>query len=218
MLGDTALTRYAIPAVLLDVRRTYRLFFVAVCAVALVALGAGVIIIPALAPRAAAGPAVYPLAQVLTGLRQRPRAWIGRTFYVRGWIVGNGAYNVCANGRIALSCPLATWVYLAPQETHHAYTVGGDPPVASVSPAGAPELSLLSATPNVMVWNTWLPPVRVTTLSDGLYTLPVVGSLAARAFPLRYTDERVARIRLSSPSACPGSASTVCPDGVLLKP
>ena len=212
-----ALTRHAIPAVLRNVRHRYRLFVV-VYAVALVGLGAGAIIIPALAPRAAAAPSVYPLAQVLTGLQRQPRAWVGRTVYVRGWIVGTGAYNVCANGRVASSCPLSTWIYLNLRETHHSYSFDGGPPVASVSPDGAPELRLLSATPNVWVWNKWLLRVRVTRLPDGLYTLPVVGSLVARAFPPRDTDERVARIRLSSPSACPGSAPTICPDGVLLKP
>lgn len=215
---NTALTRYAIPAVLRNMRHRYRLFVVVACAVALVALGAGAIAIPALASRAAAGPSVYPLAQVLTGQQQQPRAWVGRTIYVRGWIVGNGAYNVCTNGRVASSCPRASWIYLAPQETHHSYGFSGGPPVASVSPDGAPELSVLSATPNVWIWDKQLPRVRVTRLPDGLYTLPIVGSLVAHAFPPRYTDERVARIRLSSPSACLGSAPTICPNGVLLQP
>lgn len=173
---------------------------------------------PALVPRAPASPSGYPLTQVLTGLRQQPHAWVGRTIYVRGWIVGTGAYNMCASGRVASSCPLSTWIYLNPRETHHSYSFGGGPPVASVSPDGAPELSLLSATPNVWVWDTWLPRVQVTRLPDVLYTLPVVGHLIARAFPPRHTDERVARIRLLSPSACLGSAPTVCPAAVLLKP
>jgi len=181
-------------------------------------VGAGAIIIPAMAPRTAVGPSVYPLAQVLAGLQRQPRAWVGRTVYVRGWIVGNGAYNICAHGRVAPSCPLVTWVYLAPQDTHHGYSVSGGPPVSSVSPDGAPELSAVSASPNATVWNAWLPPVQVPTLPDGVYTLPVLGSFLSGAFPPRWSDARLAHVRLLSPSTCPRTASAICPTGVLLKP
>ncbi len=62
------------------------------------ALLAGLVAAVAGRPSSSAGP-VYSVAQVTTGLRQHPRAWVGRTVLVQGRVAGSMSWWSGQSGR-----------------------------------------------------------------------------------------------------------------------
>jgi len=169
---------------------------------------------------------VYAVAEVQDGLRRQPQLWVGRTVLIRGDV------KMVPMTTCSTICQSPTFIYLGPSHSPQwnqrqqaemlqrlTLTI-----LTAHLPAGQRSsttnlLSLLSKmTPTSLLLqapNGSLPVAHPHgSLPDYAYTLPVVGSLLERVFPL---DNRlIVRVHLTSPQTCTAQANSPCADGVLL--
>lgn len=178
---------------------------------------------------------VYSVVAVQDGVRQHPKAWVGRTVRVRGWVGATWRYTWCAaacqsdgafdlmdtNNR-ALSVSIGTTLY-----SISARTVPGSARVTAIralAQAHATPLApmaVAAAAAGVGTVRVLLPPGvqplsarPQRTLPDTFYALPLVGPALVRLYPPG--DARVTvRMRLLP---CATNTTTPCVGGVLVGP
>lgn len=169
---------------------------------------------------------VYSVAEVQDGLRQQPQMWVGRTVLIRG-DVKMAPMTTCGS-----MCHWAAFIYLGPSHSPRWSQIQQGVLLQRLTltiltahlPAGQRSstttvLSLLSKrVPTSLLLqapNGSLPVAHPHgTLPDFAYTLPLIGSLLERVFPL---DNRlIVRVRLTPAQACTAQANPLCTDGMLL--
>lgn len=169
---------------------------------------------------------VYPVATVVAGLRQHPRAWAGRTILVRGLELGENSTSVCTYPSVGAggSCHQTTWLRLG--------TGDAPPPAKAVAiPLKALSPVLASSTlhwgrvttiyiytadpaadlnvvivPGAHVPEPAAPPGWLTALRS----LPIAGPAFARLFP--WDGGVTLQVRLAAHPCSPPS----CSDGALV--
>ncbi len=166
------------------------------CLVVVAALAGAVVGIVTPSPR------VYMVDEVQAGVRQHPRAWVGRTILVRGWSNSSSGQG-CAPFRptshqwvsLFASCKMA-WLILMPTFPS---------PSSPSSPSSAStELPVLLPHTGPDLTHPDLP----VSAGMGLHTLPVVGSTI-----FRWSGSRTLRVRVTMAAS---SCDNMQPCGVLV--
>jgi len=182
---------------------------------------------------------VYSVVAVQDGVRQHPKAWVGRTVRVRGWVGATWRYTWCAaacqsdgafdltdTNNHAFSSSIGTTLYSIPARGSPR-TVPGSARVTAIralAQAHATPLAPMvaaAAAAGVGTVRVLLPPGvqplsarPQRTLPDTFYALPLVGPALVQLYPPG--DARVTvRLRLLP---CATNTTTSCVGGVLVGP
>ena len=197
----------------------------------LLLLAVGVMLVGRLLP----SERVYPVATVVAGLRQHPRAWAGRTILVRGVEMGENSTSICTYPSVGAggSCQQSTWLRLgtgsAPLPTTPnavtATSMASPLPLKLASPVIASSTLHWGRVTTIYVYgfdpladlNVLIKPGAVLPAPaappgwlTALDSLPVIGPVVARLFP--WGNAVTLRVRLSMHPCSPPD----CGDGVLV--
>lgn len=127
----------------------------------------------------------YTVPEVQAGLWRAPRAWMGRTVTIQGWILEGG--NTDCTAPIAARCR-TTWVRISPSTS----SISTSPPFDVAIPRHIQPESLYAS--QLLVFLHRLPLV-------GTFIPPLVGS-------------RTVRVRLASPPAACWPGDSLCIEGI----